>query len=88
MKTTKTGNRGTKKYVADFTEQNWAGESFRKVQEKRLSSAPDNTVIHLGRGVKTANAADIPEPRERPSTSGMTRITKRGTASRPSRNIN
>ncbi len=38
MRTTKTGNRGTKKYFADVTEQNWAGESFRKVQENGKSS--------------------------------------------------
>jgi hypothetical protein len=88
MKTTKTGNRGTKKYVADVTEQNWAGESFRKIQEKRLSSAPDDTIIHLGRGTRTTNAGDMPNPSERQSTRGITRVTKRGTASRPSRNIN
>ena len=42
--------------------------------------------MHLGRGVRTTKAEDLPKPQPRPSTEGMTRITGRGTASRKSRN--
>ena len=42
--------------------------------------------MHLGRTIKTIRAGDIPEPKDRLSTEGMTRITNRGTGSRSSRN--
>jgi len=42
--------------------------------------------MHLGRGVRTAKAEDLPEPKVRSSSERMTRITNRGTGSRASKN--
>ena len=42
--------------------------------------------MHLGRGVRTTKAEDLPEPKNRISTEGMTRIINRGTGSRSSQN--
>lgn len=42
--------------------------------------------MHLGRGVRTTKVEDLPEPKDRLSTEGMTRVTGRGTSSRPSKN--
>ncbi len=39
-----------------------------------------NITMHLGRGVRTVKLKDLPEPKPRPSTEGMTRITSRGTS--------
>ena len=62
------------------------GDAYRKVELEQLKKVPKNTTMHLGRGVKTTTAGEIPEPHERLSTEGMTRVTSRGTSSRASRN--
>jgi len=85
-KVRKVGARGTKAYVKDEGPQNWAGDAYRKVELERLKKVPKDTTIHLGRGVRTTTAGEIPEPQARPSTKGMTRVTSRGTGSRASRN--
>jgi len=83
----KVSHRGTESHQAAVDEQNWAGDSYRKVEQDSLKKVPKNTVMHLGRGVRTTTAGKMPEPQPRPSTEGMVRITNRGTGSRPSRNI-
>jgi len=83
----KVGNRGTKAYVKDESPAEWSGDAYRKVQKERLEKVGKNLTVHLGRGVRTTKLKDLPEPKERPSTYGMTRITGRGTGSRKSRNV-
>ncbi len=85
-KVTIVGNRGTKVHEAEVGEQNWAGDSYRKVAQDSLKIVPKNTTLHLGRGVRTTTACEMPEPQPRPSTEGMTRVTNRGTSSRTSKN--
>ena len=85
-KVTIVGHRGTEAHEAEVDEQNWAGDSFRKVEQDSLKKVPKNTTLHLGRGVRTTIAGEMPEPQPRPSTEGMTRVTSRGTASRASKN--
>lgn len=86
MKVYKTTNRGTSIKSVDVEEQNWAGDSFRKLQHNRIRKIGKNITVHLGRGVKTTRLDNLPDPRPRPSTEGMTRITNRGTGSRKSTN--
>ena len=86
MKVHKTSNRGTSIKTVDLGEQNWAGDSFRKLQKDRLEKIGKNITMHLGRGIKTTRSDNLPDPRPRPSTHGMTRITNRGTGSRKSTN--
>ena len=85
-KVIKTGHRGTEVHEAEITEQNWAGDAYRKIELEKLQKIPKNTIMHLGRGVRTLKAKDIPNPLPRPDTEGMTRITNRGTGSRKSKN--
>jgi len=85
-KVIKVSHRGTQAYQAEVGEQNWAGDSYRKVEQDSLKKVPKNTVMHLGRGVRTTIAGKIPEPQPRPSTENMTRVTNRGTSSRASKN--
>jgi len=85
-KVTKVSHRGTEAHRAEVGEQNWAGDSYRKVEQDSLKGVPKDTVMHLGRGVRTTTAGEIPEPQLRPSTEGMTRVTSRGTSSRASKN--
>ncbi len=87
VKVRKVGSRGTSSYVKDEGPAQWAGDSYRKVQKEKLEKVGKNQTIHLGRGVRTAKLKDIPEPKKRPSTYGMTRITGRGTGSRKSGNV-
>lgn len=86
MKTLQTKNRGTSIEMRDVREQNWAGDSYRKIQKERLNSIGKNIVLHLGRGVRTTKLDELPEPRPRKSSAGMTRSTNRGTSSRKSEN--
>jgi len=79
-------HRGTEAHQVEVGEQNWAGDSYRKVEQDSLKKVPKNTTLHLGRGVRTTTACELPEPQPRPSTEGMTRVTNRGTSSRASKN--
>jgi hypothetical protein len=83
----KVGHRGTEAHYAEVGNQNWSGDAYRKEELSKMEKIPKNLTMHLGRGVRTTKAGDLPKPRERPSTEGMTRITSRGTNSRKSRNI-
>ena len=85
-KVTIVGNRGTEAHEAEVGEQNWAGDSYRKVEQDSLKKVPKNTTLHLGRGVRTTTAGEMPEPQPRLSTEGLTRVTNRGTGSRASEN--
>ncbi len=86
VKVRKVGNLGTKAYEKDEGPQNWAGDAYRKVELERLKKVPKGETVHLGRGFRTTTVGDLQEPKARPSTEGMTRITGRGTSSRKSKN--
>ena len=86
MKVTKVRRRGTEAYESEVGPQNWSGDAYREEQQKTFEKIPKNLTLHLGRGVRTTKAGDLPKPAPRPSTEGMTRITGRGTGSRKSRN--
>jgi len=84
MKVQKITGRGTGIRETPYIEQSWAGDAYREKQQERLQKVPKNLTVHIGRGVRTIKAGNIPEPAPRPSTEGMTRITNRGTGSRKS----
>ena len=85
VKVKRVTGRGTGSKDVDITQQNWAGDSYRKEQEKRKSDA-GNTKVLIKRGTNTTKLKDIPKPRKRKSTEGRTRITSRGTSTRKSKN--
>ena len=77
--------RGTGTMEVDDDPKKWSGDEFRKIQEARKKAA-GNRIIHTGRGTGSKKLKDVPEPKARRSTEGMTRITGRGTGSRKSKN--
>jgi len=85
-KVKRSGHRGTEVHNAEVGDQNWSGDAYRKEEADNLSKVPKGTTMHIGRGVRTIKAGDLPKPKPRPSTEGMTRITGRGTGSRKSQN--
>ena len=52
----------------------------------KIKKIPKDTTLHLGRGVRTTTAGELPKPQPRPSTEGMVKVTNRGTGSRTSKN--
>ena len=77
--------RGTGTREIDDAEKKWSGDEYRKLQaEKKKASA--NRMVHTGRGTGAKKLGDLPDPKARPSTEGMTRVTGRGTSSRKSTN--
>ena len=85
MKVRKVTGRGTGTRSTDVDDQKWAGDAYREEQKKRKEAAK-NRKVQTGRGTGTRKLGDIPDPKPRPSTEGMTRVTGRGTGSRKSRN--
>ena len=77
--------RGTGTVEVDDTGKKWSGDAYRKAQEEKKKKSA-NKMIHTGRGTGSKRLGDLPEPKTRPSTEGMTRITGRGTGSRKSKN--
>jgi hypothetical protein len=77
--------RGTGTVEVDDSGKKWAGDAYKKEQSEKKKKAP-NRMVHTGRGTGSKRLGDIPEPKSRPSTEGMTRITGRGTGSRKSKN--
>lgn len=86
MKVKKIGRRGTKSYDSEVGDQNWAGDAYRKVEQEKLAKVSKGKTLHIGRGVRTTTTKNLSEPKPRPSTEGMTRVTNRGTGSRASKN--
>jgi len=76
--------RGTGTIEVDDDPKKWSGEEFKKIQAMRKKAAA-NRVVSSGRGTGSRKLGDIPDPKDRPSTEGMTRSTGRGTGSRKSR---
>jgi len=77
--------RGTGTIEVDDDPKKWSGDDFKKIQESRKKAAA-NKMVHTGRGTGSRRLGDMPDPKARPSTEGMTRITGRGTGSRKSKN--
>ncbi|MDH3394902.1 MAG: hypothetical protein OEL52_01965 [Nitrosopumilus sp.] len=77
--------RGTGTIEVDDDPKKWSGDDFKKIQETRKKAAA-NKMVHTGRGTGSRRLGDMPDPKARPSTEGMTRITGRGTGSRKSKN--
>ncbi len=79
--------RGTKIVEVDDSGKKWAGDAYRKEQAEKKKKA-SNRMVHTGRGTGSKRLGDIPEPSEKPSSKGMTRVTGRGTGTRKSRGTN
>ena len=77
--------RGTGTIEVDVDPKKWSGDDFKKIQQARKKAAA-NKMVHTGRGTGSRRLGDMPDPKARPSTEGMTRITGRGTGSRKSKN--
>jgi len=77
--------RGTGTMEVDEDASKWSGDEFKKIQEAR-KKATGNKMVHTGRGTGSRRLGDMPDPKARPSTEGMTRSTGRGTGSRKSKN--
>ena len=77
--------RGTGTIEVDDDPTKWSGDEYKKVQDARKKAAANRTVSS-GRGTGSRRLGDIPDPKARPSTEGMTRSTGRGTSSRKSKN--
>jgi len=77
--------RGTGTVEVEDSGKKWSGDEYKKIQiEKKKKSA--NRMVHTGRGTGSKRLGDLPDPKARPSTEGMTRVTGRGTGSRKSKN--
>jgi len=61
----------------------WTGEEFRKIQAARKAASGD-TMVSSGRGTGRKKLKDMPDPKARPDSKGMTRSSGRGTGSRKS----
>jgi hypothetical protein len=77
--------RGTGTIEVDDDPKKWSGDEYKKVQAAR-KKASANRMVHTGRGTGSRRLGDMPDPKARPSTEGMTRSTGRGTSSRKSKN--
>ncbi len=77
--------RGTGTVEVDDTGKKWSGDEYKKLQAEKNKKAA-NRMITTGKGTGSKRLGDIPDPKARPSTEGMTRVTGRGTGSRKSKN--
>ncbi len=77
--------RGTGTVEVDDTGKKWSGDEYKKLQAEKKKKAA-NRMITTGKGTGSKRLGDIPDPKARPSTEGMTRVTGRGTGSRKSKN--
>ncbi len=77
--------RGTRIIEVDSDAAKWTGDQFKEIQKAR-KEATKNRMVHTGRGTGTRRLGDMPDPKPRASTEGMTRVTGRGTGSRKSKN--
>ena len=79
--------RGTGTIEVDDSGKKWSGDAYKKLQAEKKKKAA-NKMVQTGRGTGTRRLGDIPEPAEKPSSKGMTRVTGRGTGTRKSRGTN
>ncbi len=79
--------RGTGTVEVDNDDKKWAGDAYKKEQAEKKKKAA-NRMVHTGRGTGSRRLGDQPDPAEKPSSKGMTRVTGRGTGTRKSRGTN
>jgi len=79
--------RGTRIIEVDSDATKWTGDQFKQFQEASKEAAKKSGVKYVtsGRGTGKINFSDLPEPKSRPDSKGMTRSTGRGTSSRKSK---
>ncbi len=77
--------RGTRVIEVDSDATKWSGDEFKQFQAASKEASKDK-YITVGRGTGKIKFSDLPDPKPRSSTEGMTRVTGRGTGSRKSRN--
>ena len=75
--------RGTSTIDVDVKDLNFSGEEYKKVQAEKKKAA-GNVMVSSGRGTGRRKLSDMPDPKAKPDSTGMTRITGRGTGSRKS----
>ncbi|MGI0082296.1 MAG: hypothetical protein ACREAG_03195 [Nitrosopumilaceae archaeon] len=71
--------RGTSVREEDEKPANWAGDSYREYQKKKMEGIGKDVTLTSGRGTGTKKYT---EPPEKPSTKGYTVSTGRGTGKR------
>ncbi len=76
--------RGTSTIDVDVKDLNFSGEEYKKIQAERKKAA-GNVMISSGRGTDRRRLSNMPEPKAKPDSTGMTRVTGRGTGSRKSK---
>ncbi len=76
--------RGTRIIEVDSDASKWTGEQFKQIQAAR-KAATANRMVSSGRGTGRRRLGDLPDPKERIDSKGMTRISGRGTSSRKSK---
>ena len=76
--------RGTRIIEVDSDASKWTGEQFKQIQAAR-KAATANRMVSSGRGTGRRRLGDLPDPKERIDSKGITRSTGRGTGSRKSR---
>jgi hypothetical protein len=76
--------RGTSTIDVDVKDLNFSGEEYKKVQAEKKKAA-GHVMVSSGRGTGRRKLSDTPEPKSKPDSTGMTRITGRGTGSRKSK---
>jgi len=77
--------RGTGTVEVEDGTKKWSGDEYRKIQAEKKKAAA-NRMVHTGRGTGSKKLGDLPDPKARPSTEGLTRVTGRGTGTRKSTN--
>lgn len=75
------GRRGTSRRISEKEEDNWTGDAFKKISNKRKESAKD-AFISIGRGTAKIKFGDLAETSGRPSGKGRYVSTGRGTGKR------
>lgn len=82
MQIIKVTGRGTGTRKTEVGAQNWAGDSYRRVQQERLEKIDRNLTLVMGRGEKTLNIKDLPAPRPKPPIESLMCVTNRGTSAK------
>ncbi len=75
------GGRGTSRRIAKKEDENWTGDAFKNIEEKRKEESK-NSYISVGRGTSKIKFGDIDTTSQRPSGKGMWVSSGRGTGKR------
>ncbi len=75
------GGRGTSRRIAKKEDENWTGDAFKDLQEKRKEQSKDS-YISVGRGTGKIKFGDMDTSSKRSSGKGMWVSSGRGTGKR------